>query len=179
MDQEYTDISHFRAPYKNWPYLGIGAATDPATPPPAAEVTPWYKNPLYIGGVLAVAAGAYFFMAKPTRSAAVANKRRRNARAKANAHKARKGYSKTMNKTERKIEEAILTARERRAELIWAQNAIYGAKPAYDAAIARLAALAKLDLKAAERLTFAIAMDSQVAEDEDEAWTDEYGRPRE
>jgi len=80
MKRQYTDISHFRAPYKNWPYLGIGEDT-------AANAAPWYKNPIYIGGVLAVAAGAYFFMAKPTRSAAVANKRRRNARAKANAHK--------------------------------------------------------------------------------------------
>lgn len=24
MNRQYVDISHFRAPYKNWPYLGIG-----------------------------------------------------------------------------------------------------------------------------------------------------------
>lgn len=24
MNRQYVDISHFRAPYKNWPYIGIG-----------------------------------------------------------------------------------------------------------------------------------------------------------
>jgi hypothetical protein len=38
----YTDISHFRAPYKNWPYLGVGAD---ATPDSSTVTTPSAPTP--------------------------------------------------------------------------------------------------------------------------------------
>jgi len=54
--RQYVDISHFRAPYKNWPYLGMGGfgQTDPSMPidvsppavPDAAAVTPVAPAPI-------------------------------------------------------------------------------------------------------------------------------------
>ncbi len=41
MTRKYTDISHFRAPYKNWPYLGMGGfGTFPRVLHPMGDDTP-------------------------------------------------------------------------------------------------------------------------------------------
>lgn len=42
--RQYTDISHFRAPFKNWPYLGIGADAGPAAIDPAAAMIDTESN---------------------------------------------------------------------------------------------------------------------------------------
>jgi hypothetical protein len=39
MGRVYTEISHFRAPYKNWPYLGVGADAATVADPSAAMYT--------------------------------------------------------------------------------------------------------------------------------------------
>jgi hypothetical protein len=58
----YTDISHFRAPYKNWSYLGMGGPQ--ATPVYSAkEETNW----LLIGGIGAVAVGGIVLIVMATK----------------------------------------------------------------------------------------------------------------